>query len=260
MKLLSALLLAGLFIVCSCGDAKRLQYLQGPLDAAKYGSVNYKEPVIQAGDILSIVVYSDNASASAVYNQAGTILNSPSNSNTVASPVSGVSGYLVDNSGNIQFHGIGNVKAKGLTRQQLGAQIADKLKTVLSNPYCQVRFSNFKVTVLGEVTKPSVFTVPTEKVSVLEAIGLAGDLTPFGRRDSVMIVRETDTERKLGWIDLRKTDLFNSEFFYLQQNDVVVVHPTRSKAATNDQVWVRNVTLAATLLSSLAVVYSLLTR
>ena len=248
--------------ICSCGDVKKLQYMQGPLDLSKYAKVNYKEPVIQNGDVLSITVFSDNPVASAEYNQPGSAIQASSAIAATTTTVTGAgaASYLVDNQGNIQFHKLGNISAKGLTRQELGVKISKQLDSVLKNAYCQVRFSNFKITIIGEVSRPAVFTVPSEKVSVLEAIGLAGDLTAYGRRDSVMIIRETDTERKFGWIDLRKTDLFNSEFFYLQQNDVLVVHPTRAKAANNDQTWIRNVSLAATLVSSLAVVYSLLTR
>jgi polysaccharide biosynthesis/export protein len=256
-------LLLGYVLFSSCGDVKKLQYLQGPIDTSKYGTVNYKEPVIQNGDILSITVYSANPVASAIYNQAPTATVIPSagtgNAPSLQTP-GNVAGYLVDNQGNIQFHSIGNIQAKGLTRQELGATITKKLDTVLTNPYCQVRFTNFKITIIGEVTHPSVFTVPSEKVSVLEAIGLAGDLTVTGRRDSVMIIRETDKERKFGWIDLRKPDLFESEYFYLQQNDVVVVHPTKSKAAANDQVVIRNIGLASTVVSTLAILYSIIFR
>jgi len=254
MRLLMAPVLAGLFIVGSCGNPKKLQYMQGPFNPDSVGVVKYKEPVIQIGDILSITVFSDNPAASAVYNQPAVVTQGPSSLTSAG----GTTGFMVDNNGNIQFHSIGNLSAAGLTRQQLGSHVAEKLKTVLNNPYCQVRFVNFKITVIGEVGHPSVFSVPSEKISVLEAIGLAGDLTPFGRRDSVMIIRETATERKFGWIDLRKTDLFASDFFYLHQNDVIVVAPSKSRAASSDQVWVRNVTLAATMLSTFAVIYSLL--
>lgn len=256
MKLIMLLALAGGVILASCGDAKKLQYLQGPFsDTSANTRVSYKEPSILPGDILTITVYSDNAAASALYNQPSTnataTASSPMNTGTNI-------GYLVDNNGNIQFHSLGNIQAKGLTRQQLGAKVVEKLEPVLKNAYCQVRFSNYKVTVIGEVNNPSVFTVPNEKISVLEAIGLAGDLTSYGRRDSVMIIRETDSTRKFGWIDLKKSDIFNSEFFYLKQNDVIVVHPIKSKSAVNDQIMVRNISLAATVISTLAIIITLI--
>ena len=236
----------------SCGDTKKLQYLQGPLDASKYSSINYKEPVIQPGDILTITVFSDNPVASAIYNQA-----SVSASTTAA--VTG-SGYLVDYNGNIQFHSLGNLAVKGHTRAELSAIISEKLKPVLTNPYCQVRFNNFKVTILGEVKNPNVFSIPSEKISVLEVIGLAGDLTDFARRDSIMVVREINNERKFGWLDVRRPDIFSSDFFYLQQNDVVVVHPTRKKATANEQLLVRNISIATSVISTIAIVLSVLKK
>jgi len=255
MKLLTMLALVGVVLLASCGDAKKLQYLRGPYtDTSMNLKVFYKEPMILPGDILTITVYSDNAAASALYNQPATNAMATASSPTSAG---GGIGYLVDVNGNIQFHSLGNIQAKGLTRQQLGAKVVEKLEPVLKNAYCQVRFSNYKVTVIGEVNNPSVFTVPNEKISVLEAIGLAGDLTSYGRRDSVMIIRETDTDRKFGWIDLKKSDIFNSEFFYLQQNDVIVVHPIKSKSAVNDQIMVRNISLAATIVSTLAIIITL---
>jgi polysaccharide export outer membrane protein len=260
MKQIFSLLLLALIVFSSCGDVKKLQYLQGPLDSTKYRAVKYQEPLIQPGDLLSIIVFSDNPTASAIYNLPSSGAVGMANGSGSGMPASGNPSYIVDVNGNIQFHGIGNVAAKGLTRQQLATKIASGLEAYLKNPYCQVRFSNFKVTVLGEVARPAIFNVPSEKVSVLEAIGLAGDLTPFGRRDSIMVIRETDVERKFGWIDLRKTDMFNSDFFYLQQNDIVIVHPNKQKAATSDQMTVRNVSLAFTIVSSLAVIYSILTR
>ncbi|MFM9911769.1 MAG: polysaccharide biosynthesis/export family protein [Chitinophagaceae bacterium] len=258
MKLLSIGGFVGLLILSSCGGIKKLQYFQGSLSGSKYSTVIYNEPVIQMGDVLSITVFSDNSLASAIYNQPS----GPYTSNSIGAVATAGSagGYLVDNAGYIQFHKIGNVLAKGLTRQALGKSIAQKLDSFLTNAYCQVRFTQFKITVLGEVNHPSVFTVPSEKVSVLEALGLAGDLTAFGRRDSVMIIREKDSERKFGWINMRQTELFNSEFYYLQQNDVIVVHPTKNKAAVNDQILVRNISLAASLISTLAIVYSLVIK
>lgn len=254
------LCLAAAIVLASCGDAKKLQYLQGPTDPGKYAAINFKEALIQPGDILTITVFSANPAASAIYNKP--TANNTGTPNVTDKPTASTlnDGYLVDNDGNIFFYGIGSIKAKGLTRKQLSDLIVEKLSDRLKDAYCQVRFTNFKVTVLGEVAHPSVFNVPSEKVSILEALGLAGDLTPYGRRDSVMVVRETDTERKMGWVDLRRTDIFNSEFYYLHQNDVVVVNPTRQKAAAADQTTVRNISLAATILSSLAVIYSLLTR
>lgn len=263
MKILS--LLAGsltCLVLASCGDVKKLQYLQGPLDSNSYKQLNYQEPVIQAGDILSILVFSDNAKASAVYNQAsaGNVAIGTEGAASTAAPPSSGAGYLVGADGTIQFPGLGNLMVQGLTREQLAADLAKRLEEFLGKPFCQIRYLNFKVTVLGEVKQPSVFTLPAERVNILEALGMAGDLTDFARRDSIMVIRQNGNERNLGWLDLRKTDIFNSEFFYLKQNDVVVVHQTRKKSAQNDQLIARNISIGLSIVSTIAILLNVLTR
>ncbi len=201
---------------------------------------------------LGITVYSDNPAASAIYNQAAQAPVTPGAVTNAAN-----NGYLVDNNGNIFFHSLGSIYVKGLSRAQVSAILTDKLKEVLKNPYTQVRFNNFRITVLGEVKNPSVFSIPTEKISVLEVLGMAGDLTSAARRDSVLIIRESDSARRFGWMDLRRTDIFVSEYFYLQQNDVVVVHPSKRKSTADDQVTARNIGIAATVVSTIAIVLTL---
>lgn len=251
---ISLVYLLAIIIFSSCGNTKQLQMLQGPIDTAKISKINYSNPVIQEGDILSIFVYSDDANASALYNQAPV--------NSVGGVAAQPTGYLVNNSGEIRFNSLGNIQVKGLTLDQVGKMLSEKFvkNDLLKNPYCLVKYSNFKFTIIGEVNRPSVINSPQEKVSILEALGLAGDLTAYARRDSVMVIREVNFNRNIGWIDLRKTDIFNSEFFYLRQNDVVVVNPTKNKAAINDQILVRNISLGASLVSTLAIVISVLKR
>lgn len=258
MKMSSLILMCSLMLVLfSCGNTKNLQILQGAYDSDKISQIKYSTPIIQSGDILDISIYSDNAAASALYNQGGTGLGQGNES--VSSPNKG---FLVDNNGNIRYHALGNIFVKGMTCDNVAKIIAEEMMkaNLLKNAYCVVRFVNFKFTILGEVNKPSVFNAPNEKISILEALGLAGDLTSYGRRDSVMIIREVEQNRKIGWVDLRKTDIFNSEYFYLRQNDVLVVHPTRNKAALNDQVVVRNITLGASVISTIAIIISVLKR
>lgn len=263
MKSVMLLAITATIILSSCGDSRKLQYLQGPLEPTAYAQINYKEPVVQFGDILSITVYSDDARASALYNQLPVSVSAPQ---TISSGSSGASntvqgsnaGYLVDPNGNIYFHSLGNIPVRGLTRAQVATLVSSKLDTVLKHPYCQVRFLNFKVTVLGEVKNPAVFSIPSEKVSVLEVLGLAGDLTDYARRDSVMIVREVNNERKFGWVDVRRTDIFNSEYFYLQQNDVVVVNPVKKKPTASDQLWIRNISIVTSIISTLAILVNVI--
>jgi polysaccharide export outer membrane protein len=258
-------LLAVVVEMSSCVNIRKLQYMQGAFDTTKLSSYTIPEPIIQKGDQLSITVYSDNPAASAIYNQSAP----PAGSNNPASlgastvmsgtAVAGAGGYLVDGNGNIQFQSLGNIHAEGLTKLQLTAQLDSSLKTYLTNPYCTVRFLNFKVTLIGDVAHPGVYSIPSERVNVLEAIGLAGDLTITARRDNVLVVREQNGKRQWGRIDLTKPDIFTSPFYQLQQSDVVYVDLTKAKAASSDQT-ARNVTIIATAISALAIVVSLVRK
>ena len=196
---------------------------------------------IQKGDILSIVIYSDNAEATAIFNQAaggGAAVASPQGAKGNTPTVSGnTSGYLVDNNGNIRLHAIGVLPVEGLTRQQLEELITQKLMAlgVLSNPYCIIRYNNFKIIVLGKCAQPGVFTIPTEKASVLEALGMAGDINMYGQKDKVMLIRENGGKRTYYNLDLTDPNIFSSPNFYLRQNDVLVVPADNKKATPEDQ-------------------------
>lgn len=267
----SLLILA--FSMASCGNTRHLTYMQGKFDTTRLSEVNYVEPVIRKGDLLSIIVYSDNPAATALYNQALVNVGSGGSSqgsggngagggsgSTVGATSAGsptTPGYLVDEKGDIEFQGLGRLHVEGLTKGQLKDTLDSRLKDYLNNPYYTIRFMNYRFTVLGEVTHPGIFGIPGEHVSLLEAIGLAGDLTFYGRRDNVLVMRETNGKREWGRLDLTKPEIMASPYFYLQQNDVVIVEATRKKVAASDQVTSRNVTIAATIISTLAILYSI---
>ena len=241
------LLIIILGLTTSCGNIKQLQYLQGTIDTAAIANINFIEPTIQKGDILSVTVFSDNPLASAIYNQAA-----------AASPTAQAAGYLVSQDGYIQLHALGLVKALGLTKKQLADILVQQYieKNLLQNPFVEVRFLNFKITVIGDVNGPGVFTFPSEKVSIFDAIGEAGDLTVYAKRDNVLVVREVNGVRRFARLDLTNPNVFNSPFFFLQQNDMVVVDPTRVKATTTDQT-IRNLSIITSLISLAAIVISL---
>jgi len=262
-------------VFSSCGNTRQIVLMQGKFDTAKLSKVEIVDPVIQKGDLISIIVYSDNPAATALYNQpltGGSISPasvSASNTNTgggtgstsgaqqsVASPSS--PGYLVDDEGNIQFQGLGVLHIEGLTKAKLKEMLDAKLKdTLLKNPYYTIRFLNYKFTMLGEVTRPGVFNIPGEHISILDALGLAGDLTLYGRRDNVLIIREGGGKREFHRLDLTKPEIMISPYFYLRQGDVVYVEPTRKKIIAEDQATARTITIAATVVSTLAIVYSI---
>lgn len=249
----AALLSLTLLVMNSCGDIKQLQYVQGNFDSARLSKVNFAEPVIQKGDILGIVIYSESEVASALYNQSGS-----EKSNNNAGPIQAgakTEGYLVEQDGSILLNKLGRFQVEGFTKKQLGDLIAKQYveKDLLKNPTVEIRFLNFKITLVGDVVRPGVYSIPNEKVNIFEAIGLAGDLTNFARRDNVLIVRETNGQRQFGRIDLSKPEAFTSPFYYLQQNDIVVVDVARQKAATTNESTLRNITVAASILSTIAI-------
>ncbi|MBK8143460.1 MAG: polysaccharide biosynthesis/export family protein [Chitinophagaceae bacterium] len=148
------------------------------------------------------------------------------------------SGFLVDVSGNIDYPQLGTIHAEGLTKLELAAEIKKRLTQpveLLADPSVIIRFLNFKVNVLGEVARPGLINVPGERITILEAIGLAGDITQYGRKNTVKVIREIDGDRNIGTIDLSSKDLFESPYYNLLQNDVVMVEPSKRKAQSAEQ-------------------------
>jgi polysaccharide export outer membrane protein len=194
---------------------------------------NYSQPKIQTEDILNITVSSLNAESNVLFNNV--LLPSNANSGmTIASKLN--EGYLVDKSGAINFPVIGKIMLVGLTKEQATEKLTAEIRAHVKNPIVNIRFVNFKITVIGEVKSPATFTLNTEKVSVLEALGLAGDMTAFGKRENVLIIREDGGIRRTGRINLNNKDVLNSPFYYLQQNDIVYVEPAnRAKLAETAQ-------------------------
>jgi len=249
-----------LVMVClsSCSASRRqpISYLALPYDTAGVSTLNTSERVIQKADLLGIVVYSDNPSATAIFNQP--VVNADIVSERLASNPS--TGYLVDDAGNIQFQSLGNIHAEGLTKQQIMDTLAARLKTYLTNPYCSVRLLNYKITVMGEVMKPGTYNIANERTNVLEAIGLAGDVTLYGKKENIKILREVNGKRVIGMLDVRNPAIFKSEFYYLQQNDIVIVDQVKNKQQASDQVTIRNISILATIVSTLAILFSALRK
>lgn len=236
----------------SCVSAKKareeLKYLDGNLNIPDNLKVAVKDVIIQKGDLLSIAVYSDNMEATAMFNPQG------------AKGGGDIKGYLVDQQGNIRFPNLGELHVEGLTKQQLIQMMDEKLKTYLTNPFTEVRFMNFHVNILGEVNKPGPYSIPEEKLTILELVGLAGDLTIYGRRDNLIVVREKEGKREFGKINLKDPQIFQSPYFNLQQNDVVMVQANERKQTGSDQQMYRNLTLlsaVASIISIGAIVYNI---
>jgi polysaccharide export outer membrane protein len=257
-----------LFIIVlstSCGNIKNLQYLQGSFDTARLAKVQVPEPIIQKGDLLGITVYSDDPLATAAVTRqvgASTPITLSIENNATSPMNSAANGYLVNQQGDLQLYKLGSLHAEGLTKDQLAdtLEVLYAKQDLLKNPYVEIRFLNYKITVVGEVNRPGPYSVPTDKLSAFEAIGLAGDITVYGRRDNVLVVREVNGERKFGHLNLKDPNVFLSPFYYLQQNDLVVVDVGKNKAGVNNQSTLQTVSLGATFLSIAAVFISLFRR
>jgi len=144
-------------------------------------------------------------------------------------------GYLVNQDGYIQFPVLGNILAGGLNKQKLSDDITRMLieKQLLKDPIVTVRYLNFRVTVLGEVARPTVVSVPNEKISILEALGLAGDLTIYAKRDNILLIREEKGSKLVKRLNLNTSEIFTSPYYYLKSNDIVYAEPNSAKVAAN---------------------------
>lgn len=217
-------------LMMSCGSKRNLTYfsdLEGndleqpkPID-------NVTISTIQMDDLLAITVNSLSVETNMLFNQGvlGTLGSRVSES---GGENQSIEGYLVDEQGEINFPVIGKIKLAGLTKQEATDTIQSILdRDYVKNPIVNIRFLNYNITIIGEVKKPSVYTVLTEKVNVLEALSLAGDITPYGKRDNVLVIREKDGERMMYRINLNGKDILSQPGYYLQQNDIVYVEPDK---------------------------------
>jgi polysaccharide export outer membrane protein len=178
---------------------------------------NFKPVVVQPNDILQISVSSLSELAAAPFNSGG----------------DEGGGYLVDANGNIELPTLGTIQLENLTIEEVKEKLKKALAPYFSEaPIVNVRLANFKINVNGEVGKPGIFNVPNGRMTMIEAITLAGDFTSYSRRDSILVVREFNNERTFGYIDFNSAAAFESPYFYLQQNDVIYIKPSKYKTTT----------------------------
>jgi len=217
-KIYYPIILNLVLLLTACVPAKKVVYFQ-ELEGVEINEtiVNY-EPKLQAGDLL-------NVSVSAIDAEAAIPFNLYEGRGTSASPMN----YLVNVDGDLNFPVIGKIKAKGQTNKQITNLLTKRLSDYIKNPVVNVRLINFKVSVLGEVRNPGTYPVLNERISILEAISMAGDLTIQGKRANVLLVREEDGKRVFIPIDLTNKQLFNSRYYYLAQNDVLYIEPNKVK-------------------------------
>lgn len=229
-------------IITSCTSQKEIIYFQKGLNQSDTISVSQVYvPKIQPGDILSIYVNSLNPAASSFFNPYSNSTSSSTDpaASSAAPALSSANGYLVDVSGLIEFPLLGTIKLGGLTTSEARDTIKNRLKaTYLKEPTVSIRFLNYKISVMGEVTKPSVYVIPNEKVTLPEALSMAGDLTVYAKRENVLVIRDNnDGKKEFGRVDLTNRAVFNSPYYYLHSGDVVYVEQRKSKAAQSDQAY-----------------------
>lgn len=234
----------------SCSSAKHVAYFQNIDNVDLSASQGLYDAKIMPKDMLSIIVNTTNPDAARPFN-----LYSVAGGNTTATDMQG---YLVDNSGNINFPVIGKVHVSGLTKGQCEDLIREKIMPYMSgteNPVVTVRMSSFRVTVSGEVNSPGVVPVNSEKMSVIEALAQAGDLTIYGKRDNVLLIRENELGQKSQVrINLNDANFINSPYYYVQQNDIIYVQPNGVKAksssiGTSTTLWISGVSILTSLAS-----------
>lgn len=231
------LLLSFYIAITSCVPKKEVVYFQGNYsDNNDLNTIGNYEPIIQKDDMLYINVSSNDPDATSIFN-----LDSKSNNDgligDVATATSGGGNaftrqkqtYLVDYQGNIQFPIIGTLNVAGYSIANIKELLKEKLSLYVKNPVVNVRIVNFKVSVVGEVNTPGVVTCDSQRLTVVEAIAKAGDLTIYGKRNNILVIRDIQGKKTSTRLDITKADVVNSPFYYLDQNDIVYIEPRKSK-------------------------------
>ena len=219
-----------ILLCTSCASTRRITYLQVEPGAVNDTVISSNFDVkIMPKDLLTISVSTSDPEASIPFNLIIPSVQTNNTTNLLSQPT--LQNYLVSSRGEIVFPVLGILKIAGLTTQQASDMIVKRLKTYLKEtPIVTVRLVNYKISVIGEVNRPNVYTVDNEKVSILEAIAMAGDLTIYGKRDNVKIIREDEyAHRHIISLILNDANLIYSPYFYLIQNDIVYVEPNRAK-------------------------------
>jgi polysaccharide export outer membrane protein len=212
----------------SCVSTKNVTYFQD-LKSRSIGMdsiANYTEPVIKKEDILAINIITADPQSTDVINQAATTQGAG------RSAILGrqdLSGFPVDKNGDIELSLVGKIAVAGLTTYEATELIRGKVSKFYQKPSVSVRFAEFKVSVLGEVGRPAIYNMSSERVSVLDVLSLAGDLTLYGRRDNILVIRDNLGMKEFGRLDLNSKNIFNNKYFFLKQNDVVYVEPNKAK-------------------------------
>ena len=251
-KYVTYLLVCVAVFFTACTSTKKILYLQDVVPLKQQEIEQKYEVIIHSDDLLAIMVNSRDPELALPFNMPMVTYQLGSNSTGQQR----VLGYLVDTNGDIDFPILGKIHVEGLTRMQLTELVKNKLieGDLIKDPIVTVQFLNFKVSVMGEVGRPGSFTISGDRITLLEALSMAGDLTIYGRRDRGGVIRENNGKRTILFHDLRSAEIFNSPCYYLQQNDIVYVEPNKAKSGQSGinqnntiGVWVSVISLLTTI-------------
>ncbi len=243
------LILASALFFMGCVSNKKMIYFQESDQIQVNQTLVNFEPAIQPGDLITINVSANDPLSAQTFNLYET-------TSVTAVPV--LLPYLVNSEGTINFPVLGKLKVAGFTTQQIGDQVTDALAAYLITPIVNVRLTNFKITVMGEVKTPGTYTIPNERITLVEALGLAGDLTIQAKRKSILLIREQNGKRDFVTIDLTNKEVFNSPYYYLAQNDVIYVEPNKAKVNSSSVGTATGVIISS--ISTLISLIAILTR
>lgn len=218
-------------LVTSCTSSKDLLYFQDEPLSGGYIDSTPEQLVYKPDDILTINVTAADPLAAKPFNLS---LVTESEDLVSATGATRMQTYLVDFNGNIEFPVLGTLHIAGMTRIELTAFLKEKISVYAKDPIVNIRLINFTVTIIGEVSSPGTFTIQKERISLPEALGLAHDLTIFGERKNVLLIREVDGRKKFAKIDLTSVNSVSSPLYYLQQNDVIVVEPNKARIRSSN--------------------------
>ncbi|WP_310556218.1 polysaccharide biosynthesis/export family protein [Flavobacterium sp.] len=220
-----------IFCFTSCKSTKKIAYYQN-LESLNTSNtqVNF-ESTIQSDDLLMIVVSAMDQEAAAAFNLETIVVPTPIGQGQLAQRQQQL--YLVDNLGNIEFPVLGSINIKNKTKSEIIILLKQKLSTYIKNPIVNIRIMNYKVTIQGEVLRPGSYPISSERITLPEALSLAGDLTIYGKRDNIILIRETNGKKSYNIIDITKPDFINSPFYYMSQNDLIYVEPNKAKKNTS---------------------------
>ncbi len=221
-----------IILLTSCGSQKEISYLQGIPEGYSQRIEDPFEVKIKPNDLIAIMVNSRDYELAQMFNM-------PLVSYQVGTRITGQNtalAYLVNAEGNIDFPQLGTLHIVGMTRSELTQYIKDMLisKGLINDPVVTIQFQNYQVSVIGEVSRPGSFNLTSERLTIFDALSLAGDMTIYGKRDNVKVIREENGVRTVATVDLRSGDILESPYFYLQQNDVVYVEPNKARAGQSE--------------------------